>query len=114
MGACIMSCLFVVEDLIRDLESCYVCIQASMELGPENVSPIRVLTPPCVCVLPSKYREPTYDYKEDSVFCIEPPEISPQDERIYERSISVMTQGPLPPPPASLELYVQYAKMAFR
>jgi hypothetical protein len=58
--------------------------------------------------------EPTYDYKEDSVFCIEPPEVSPQDERIYERSVAVMTMGPLPPPQASLELYNQYAKMACR
>ena len=57
-------------------------------------------------------REPTHDYKEDSVFSIEPPEVSSEDEKIYERSIAVMTKGPLPPPPDSLELYTQYAKMA--
>jgi hypothetical protein len=58
--------------------------------------------------------EPTYDYREDSVFSIEPPEVSPQDERVYERCVTVMTTGPLPPSQASLDLYTHYAKMACR
>ena len=48
------------------------------------------------------------------MFCIEPPVVSPQDERIYERSVAVMTMGPLPPPQASLDMYNQYAKLACR
>ena len=63
---------------------------------------------------PHSSREPTHDYKNDSVFQIEPPVVSPQDERIYERAISIMTKGPLPPPHTSLELYSQYAKMIWR
>lgn len=61
-----------------------------------------------------QYREPTYDYKEDSVFCVEPPEVSLQDERLYERAVSIMTMGPLPPPQSSVDMYTKYAKMACR
>ena len=75
---------------------------------------MRIMKIQCVCVCVYHPREPTYDYKEDSVFSIEPPEVSPRDEIIYERSVAVMTMGPLPPPQASIDMYNQYAKMACR
>lgn len=65
----------------------------------------------------SDHREPTYDYKEDDVFSIEPPVVSPEDERIYEQAAARMatyTKGFLSVPPASLQLYSQYVKMTCR
>ena len=60
------------------------------------------------------YREPTYPYKEDSVFGIEPPVVSPEDERIYELSVRVATRGPTTLPTASVQLYAQYADLAWK
>lgn len=56
-------------------------------------------------------REPTYPYKDDSVFEIDPPVVSPASERIYEHSVRV-AMGEITIPPSSLELYDSYASKA--
>ena len=63
--------------------------------------------------LPSP-RKPTYPYKNDSVFSVEPPVVSPEDMMIYEQSVRVANMGPQRPPTTSLQLYSQYADMAAR
>jgi len=55
---------------------------------------------------------PTYAYKEDSVFGIEPPVVSAEDKWIYEQSVRVASRGPHPPPNTSLQMYTQYARAA--
>lgn len=55
-----------------------------------------------------------YPYKNDSVFCVEPPVVSPEDMMVYEQSVRVATMGPQCPPATSLELYSQYADIAAR
>ena len=57
--------------------------------------------------------EPTYDYGKDSVFGIDPPIVSPEDEQIYEQAVHVAHEGPLPLSNSLLKMYKNYAGLGW-